>query len=57
MGGYTGGSITMGISILHGKASKQKINVKSSTESEIVGLSEYLSYTLWMGYFLKKSRI
>ena len=43
----------MGISILHGKASKQKINVKSSTESEIVGLSEYLPYTLWMGYFLE----
>ena len=43
----------MGIGILHGKASKQKINVKSSTESEIVGLSEYLPYTLWMGYFLE----
>ena len=43
----------MGIGILHGKASKQKINVKSSTENEIVGLSEYLPYTLWMGYFLE----
>ena len=43
----------MGIGILHGKASKQKINVKSSTEREIVGLSEYLPYTLWMGYFLE----
>ena len=27
--------------------------MKSSTESEIVGLSEYLPYTLWMGYFLE----
>lgn len=43
----------MGIGILHGKASKQKINVNSSTENEIVGLFEYLPYTLWMGDFLK----
>ena len=50
---HTGGLITMSIGILHGKASKQKINTKSSIESEIVGLSEYLPYTLWMGYFLE----
>ena len=53
MRGHTGGLINMGIDILHGKASKQKINMKSSTESEIVGLSEYLPYTLWIGYFLE----
>ena len=46
MRGHTGGLITMGIGILHGKASKQKIDVKSSTESEIVCLFEYLPYTL-----------
>ena len=36
MRGHTGGSILMGYKILHGKSSKQKINVKSYTESELV---------------------
>ena len=35
---HTGGAISMGYVIMHGKAPKQKINVKSSTESEFVGM-------------------
>ena len=31
MRGHTGGAILIGYGIMHGKASKQKINVKSST--------------------------
>ena len=31
MRGHTGGAISMGYGIMHGKASKQKINVKTST--------------------------
>ena len=34
MRGHTGGAISMGYVIMHGKASKQNINVKSSTEYE-----------------------
>ena len=40
MRSHTGGAISMGYGILHGKSSKQKINVKSSTESELVGTCE-----------------
>ena len=40
MRSHTGGAILMGYGMFHGKRSKQKINVKSSTESEIVGACE-----------------
>ena len=42
MRGQTRGEISMGYGLLPGKSSKQKINVKSSMESELVGVSEYL---------------
>ena len=32
---------------LHNKLSKQKLNTRSKTESELVGVSEYLPYDLW----------
>eukprot|EP01038_Epipyxis_sp_PR26KG_P018799 gene18799-26602_t len=38
---------------VHAKSSKQKLNSKSSTETElIVGLSDYLSQVLWIRKFL-----
>ena len=46
MRGHTGGAISMGYGIMHGKASKQKINVKSSTESELVGMGKYVPYNI-----------
>ena len=46
MRGHTGGVISMGKGmVIHG-CSKQKINTKSSTESEIVGVSNFLPYTI-----------
>ena len=50
--GHTGGVMSGGIGIIHHKTSKQKLNTKSSTESEVVGASDYLSYTIWMKKFL-----
>ncbi len=50
--GKTGEAISMGYKILHGKYSKQKINVKSSTESELVGVGEYLPYNIWLMMFM-----
>ena len=53
MRGHTGGVMRMGKgAIVHG-CSKQKINTKSSTETEIVGVSDFLPYTMWASYFLK----
>ena len=45
--------ISLGWGALHCKSSKQKINTKSSTESELVGLSEYVPYNLWFINFLE----
>ena len=33
---------------------KQKINTKSSTEAEIVGVDDSLAYILWARYFLQE---
>ena len=44
---HTGGIISMGQGIVYGTFSKQKINTKSSTESELVGDSDYIPWTLW----------
>ena len=62
MRGQTGGAMSFGWGIIHGRSSKQKINTKSSTESELVGVSEYLPYNIWLlnfmsaqGYIVKKN--
>ena len=52
MRSQTGGAMSMGLGVLHAKCSKQKLNVKSSTEAELVGASEYIPYNLWLLLFL-----
>ena len=52
MQSHTGGAISMGYGIVHGKSSMQKINTKSLTEAELVGISEYIPYNLWLLHFL-----
>ena len=61
---HTGGVISMGRGALHCKSSAQKINTKSTTESELVGVSEYLPYYIWFllffeaqGYEIKKNML
>ena len=61
MRGHTGGAISMGYRIMHGKASKQNINVKSSTEYEFIVMGKYVPYNIWFiifigaqGYAIKK---
>ena len=44
----------MGIGILHGRSSKQKLNTKSSSESELVGVSEYIPFNLFIINFLSE---
>ena len=50
--GQTGGCIQMGSGVLHSRSAKQKINTKSSCETELVGNSDYLPYAIWFMYFL-----
>ena len=44
--------MTLGKGIIQGKASKQKLNTRSSTETEIVGASDYIQWTVWAKRFL-----
>ena len=46
--------MSMGLGMVHCKSSKQKLNTKSSTESEIVGLSDYVPYHIWFANFMKE---
>jgi len=52
MKSQTGGVTTFGLGGVLCRASKQKINTKSSTEAELVGASDYLSHTIWVQNFL-----
>ena len=45
--------MSMGTGAIHQRSTKQKLNVKSSTEAEIVGSSEYVPYNVWMRNFLE----
>lgn len=51
---HTGSSITLGAGAVHARSVKQKINTKSSTEAELVGLSDEASRGLWCNLFLEK---
>ena len=53
MKGQTGGATSYGIGILNSKSSKQKLNTRSSTESELVDVSEYIPHCIWYMNFLK----
>ena len=54
MRSHTGGAMSMGTGTIHCKSSKQKLNTRSTTESELVGVSEYLPYPLWQVNFWKE---
>ena len=53
MRSHTGGCVRAGDEVLHSSSSKQKLNKKSSTKAELVGVSEYLPYAIWILDFLK----
>ena len=53
MKSHTSGCQSLGGGVMHSKSSKQKLNTKSSTESEFVGASDYLPFTLWTKCFMK----
>ena len=51
---HTGGAISWGRGVLLTKCQKQKLNVKSSTEGEIVGVSDFLPNMIWSRMFLEQ---
>ncbi len=54
MRSHTGGTMSFGVGVIHSKSAKQKLNTKSSTEAELVGVSEYLPYHIWVINFLRE---
>jgi hypothetical protein len=53
MRGHTGGGLTLGQGFPIVNSTKQKLNTRSSTESELVGVDDMMPTILWAWYFLK----
>ena len=53
MRGHTGGITSYGTGIIDQKSSKQKMNTRSSTETEHVGTSEYLPKPIYFELFME----
>jgi hypothetical protein len=51
--GHTGGGVTLGQGFPLVTSTKQKINTRSSTESDLVGVDDCLPAICWTRYFLK----
>jgi hypothetical protein len=49
---HTGSVLGVGDATVHAKSSHQKLTTKSSTEAEIVDISDSLSQALWLRVFL-----
>lgn len=54
MKGHTGGAMSMGTGVFNVKSTKQKLNTKSSTETEVVGVSDYLPWVVWTKMFMEE---
>ena len=50
--GHTGVCITIGGGFFYVSSTKQKISTKSSTEAELVGVSDGVSQMIWARNFL-----
>lgn len=53
MRGHTGGVISFGKGVSCPKSSKQKMNLRSTNETEVIGNSEYLPNNVWHEQFLE----
>jgi len=50
---HTGGAMSLGKGVIYGKSTRQKLNTTSSTEAELVGVSDVMPQVLWTRYFLE----
>jgi len=51
--GHTDGCIPFGKGLAHMKTKKQSLNGKSSTETEVIGASDYLPWVIWIARFME----
>lgn len=54
---HTGGAVSWGWGVLLTKCQKQKLNTKSSTEGEIVGVSDFMPNMIWGGRCFLKNKV
>ena len=52
MNNHTGMMVTMGQGDARSKFTKNKLNIKSSKEAELVGIDDEILLIIWSGYFL-----
>ena len=50
---HTGGTLTLGQGAVTNVSAKQKVNTRSLTEAEVVGVDNVMGSILWMHYFLE----
>ena len=50
---HTGSSLTLGHDSILSISAKQNINTKSSTEAELVGVDDAITFVMWMKYFFE----
>jgi hypothetical protein len=53
MRGHTGGGLTFGLGYPISTSTKQKLNTRSSTESELVAVDDLMPSILWTRHFLE----
>ncbi|VEU33958.1 unnamed protein product [Pseudo-nitzschia multistriata] len=53
MRSHSGGMMTFGTGAAITTCTKQKLNTKSSTEAEVVGVDDNMTFILWARYFLQ----
>ena len=53
MRSHTGGVLSLGQGATYSTSCRQKLGVKSSTEAELVGVSDIMAQVLWTRYFLE----
>ena len=50
MRSHTGGAMSLGKGIIYGALTHQKLNTKSSTEAELIGVDDLMPQILWTRY-------
>lgn len=53
MRSHTGGILSLGGGAIYGTSTRRKLNTRSSTESEIVGVSDVIGQILWTRRFME----
>lgn len=54
MRSQTGGAMSMGKGMAYSASIRQKLNTRSSTEAELVGVNDFMPQVLWTRYFLEQ---